>query len=369
MAILVVGAGLAGCVMAERIASVFGEKVLVIDRRDHIAGNTYDHTDPSGILVHKYGPHAFHTKDPAIWQYLSRFTDWHYYDHRVQAQVEGAPVVIPFSLKTIEQVFPRGVAREFQEQLISTYGYGAEVPLAVLKEAGELQLSFIAGYVLEHIISGYTMKQWGLTEDELDPSVINRIPIRVSMDDRYHRDPYQALPRNGYTAMVARMLDHPNIEVELGVNFRDVERSRFGKVIYTGMIDEFYQYRHGALPYRSLRFESRPVAEPYYQSCSQINYPNNYDFTRVVEYKHMTGQRSDCSSIVLEYPGPYIVGENEPFYPIPSEQTAAIYARYQQDAAADPGIIFIGRLAEYRYLNMDQVVDNALRVFNAQFLK
>ena len=369
MAILVVGAGLAGCVMAERIAAELGEEVRVIDRRDHIAGNTYDYLDPSGILVHKYGPHAFHTRNKAVWDYLSCFTEWHLYDHRVQAHVEGAPVVIPFSLKTIGQAFPDGLAEELQRELIAAYGYGTEVPLATLKAAGDKDLRFLAGYVLEHIISGYTIKQWGISEDELDPSVLNRIPIRVSMDDRYHRDPYQGLPLQGYTAMVQRMLDQPKIKVELGVDFKDVDRGGFQRIIYTGMVDEYFQFRHGQLPYRSLTFETRAVDQPYFQGCSQINYPNNYDFTRIIEYKHMTGQRADNSRIFLEYPGAYTPGENEPFYPIPSNETARQYALYQADAEREEAVVFLGRLAEYRYLNMDQVVENALGVFDELFAR
>ena len=361
---LIVGAGFTGCVLAERIATQLNKKVLVIERRRHIGGNAYDHYDDHGVLVHKYGPHVFHTNNKKVWDYLSRFTEWRPYYHQVLAAVEGQLVPVPFNLNSIRLLFPPKLAERLEEKLISAFGYGSRIPILRLRETDDPDLRFLADYVYRHVFEGYTLKQWGMRPEELDPSVTDRVPVLVSRDDRYFQDTYQAMPRHGYTRLFENLLAHRNIRVVLGMDWKETEREvSFDQVIYTGPIDEFFDYLHGPLPYRSLRFRFQYAPVEWYQPVGTVNYPNEHDYTRITEMKRLTGQEHKGSTLVFEYPEAYDPEHNEPYYPVPREENREVYARYEKEARRLRGVYFAGRLADYRYYNMDQAVARALRLF------
>ncbi len=361
---LIVGAGFVGAVLAERIASELEKKVVVIDRRKHIGGNAFDHYDDHGILVHRYGPHIFHTYNRKVWDYLSRFTEWRPYYHRVLGVVEGRLVPIPFNLNSIRLLFPPRLAERLEEKLVGAFGYGARVPILKLKEVEDGDLRFLADYVYRNVFEGYTLKQWGLRPEGLSPSVTARVPVLVSRDDRYFQDTYQAMPKHGYTRLFEKLLSHLNIRVVLGMDWKEAEREiRFDRVVYTGPMDEFFGYAHGPLPYRSLRFwfEHRP--QEVFQPVGTVNYPNEYAFTRITEFKHLTGQAHPGTTVAYEYPEAYTPGENEPYYPVPKEENQEVYERYLAEAKGLKSVVFAGRLADYRYYNMDQAVARALKLF------
>ena len=362
---LIVGAGFTGAVLAERIASELLEPVLVIDRRDHIAGNAFDYVGSHGLLVHKYGPHIFHTNSAKVWQYLSRFTEWRPYYHRVLGMVEGNAVPLPFNLNAIAALFPRFLAEDLAQSLIRIYGYGKKIPILKLRESGDSQLTFLADYIYDHVFKSYTMKQWGLRPEDLDPSVTARVPVSITRDDRYFQDTYQAMPRDGYTEMFRKILDHPNIEVALSTDFDSVKTVYpDARVIFTGPIDQYFDFRHGCLPYRSIRFRLREESYSLVQPVGTVNYPNEFDFTRITEIKHLTGQTSPSTVLVEEYPEAFEAGRNEPYYPIPTPDTAAQLKPYQDLARAEEGKVwFAGRLGDYAYYNMDQACARALALF------
>ena len=359
---LVVGCGLSGAVIAERLASQKGQQVLVIDQRDHIGGNCYDYRDKNGINIHKYGPHVFHTNSKEVWDYLSRFTDWHYFMYRVKAVIDGIETIIPFNLNSISQVFPPSLAKRLEEKLLAIFPYGKKIPILELRAANDPDLQFLANYVYEKVFLGYTVKQWGVTPEELDPSVSGRVPVFISRDDRYFQDTYQAIPKAGYTKMVERMLDHPNITVQLNTRYQDVKETiSYDRLFYTGPIDEFFNYQLGELPYRSLRFDFVTYGKEYYQSGPQINHPENYDYTRSVEYKYYLDDISTNTIVSFEYPQAFEVGKNERYYPVPNDTSADLYACYKELADKEcPNVHFIGRLGEYKYYNMDEAVKRAL---------
>lgn len=379
---VVVGAGLSGAVMAERIANVQGKNVLIIEKRRHIGGNTYDRYDENGVLIHQYGPHIFHTKLKQVWDYLSRFTEWRHYHHQVLGSIDGKLVPIPFNLNTLEQLLPARLAGELEEKLVIHFGYGSKVPILKLREAEDRDLRWLADLVYEKIFLHYTTKQWGMTPEELDPNVTGRVPVFVSRDDRYFSDPYQGLPKHGYTQMVENMLDHPNIKLMLNTDYREalgfnVENGSFslfgqpfdGKVIYTGAIDELFGYKYGRLPYRSLRFEFEGVRKSEYQKTGTVNYPNEYDYTRITEFKHLTGQQHADTTIVREYPQPYepeVPGRDIPYYPVPRPENQELFKKYWREAQGIDQLVLIGRLAEYKYYDMDACVVKALKVFEQQ---
>jgi UDP-galactopyranose mutase len=364
---LIVGAGFTGAVLAERIASQLDQKVLVVEKRNHIGGNAYDYYNEHGVLVHKYGPHIFHTNSKKVRDYLSQFTEWRPYYHRVLASVEGKLVPVPFNLNSLYALFPPKYAERLEEKLICTYGFGVKVPILKMKEAKDEELRFLADYIYKNIFYGYTIKQWELTPEELDPSVTGRVPVYISRDDRYFQDTYQAMPKQGYTAMFGRILSHKNIKVLLNTDYREIVREiRFNRMIYTGPIDVYFDYMHGSLPYRSLRFEFLTFDREWQQEVGTLNYPNEYDFTRTTELKHLTGQRLPWTTLIVEYPQAY-QPENinfEPYYPIPREENRLRYSLYEKEAAKLGGsVLFAGRLADYKYYNMDQAVARALKLF------
>lgn len=353
---LVVGAGFAGSVIAERIATERGERVLVIDRRDHIAGNAYDHPDAAGVMIHRYGPHIFHTNSAAIVEYLSRFTDWRPYEHRVLAMVEGMLLPIPINLDTVNRLYGMDLDSQGMEAWLET----VREPVARIETSEDVVVSTVGRDLYEKFFRGYTRKQWGLDPSELAKSVTARIPTRTNRDDRYFTDTYQQMPREGYTRMFERMLDHPNITVRLGVDYREMKDTPgWGRVVYTGPIDEYFDFRLGRLPYRSLRFEHVTHDREWVQPVGTVNYPQTEAFTRITEYKHLTGQMHPKTSLTYEYPS----ATGDPYYPVPRPENEALFKRYQALAAGERDVWFAGRLATYRYYNMDQVVAQALATF------
>jgi UDP-galactopyranose mutase len=353
---LVVGAGFAGSVMAERLAAGSGKRVLIIDKRPHIGGNAYDEYDEHGILVHKYGPHIFHTNARDVFEYLSRFTEWRPYHHRVRACVDGQLVPIPINLDTINQLY--GTSYD-SFQVEGFYASIAE-PREPVKTSEDVVVSKVGRQLYEKFFRNYTRKQWGLDPSELDATVIARIPVRTNRDDRYFTDTYQAMPRHGFSRMFARMLAHPNIKIMLNTDYREVVGViPYREVIFTGPIDEFFDFRFGRLPYRSLEFKFETVSAAQLQPVAVVNYPNDNTYTRVTEIKHITGQEHPMTTLITEYPK----AEGDPYYPVPRAENAAMYQQYQQLAEATEGVHFVGRLATYRYYNMDQVVAQALATY------
>jgi UDP-galactopyranose mutase len=353
---LIVGAGFAGCVLAERLAADAGKRVLVVDRRPHIGGNAYDHYNEAGILVHRYGPHIFHTNSREVFEYLSRFTAWRPYEHRVLASVDGQLVPIPINLDTINRLYGLRLDSFQAAAFLAERAEKIEHP----RNAEEMVLSKVGRELYEKFFRNYTRKQWGLDPAELDASVTARIPTRTNRDDRYFTDTYQAMPLHGYTRMFERMLDHPNIKLMLNTDYREIAGCiPHRELIYTGPIDEFFDFRFGKLPYRSLEFRFETHDTPRVQPVATINYPNEHAYTRVTEFKHLTGQRHHKTTVVYEYPR----AEGEPYYPVPRKENAELYKRYQELADATPGVHFVGRLATYKYYNMDQVVAQALTLY------
>ena len=362
---LIVGAGFTGATLAERIARELDKKVLVVDRRLHMGGNAYDEYDEHGVLVHRYGPHIFHTQSKKVWDYLSRFTEWRPYYHQVRAVVEGKEIPLPFSLASLRRLFSERLADLLEEKLIAHFGYGARISILKLKEVQDPDLRFLADYVYKNVFEGYTLKQWGLKPEELSPSVTARVPVLVSYDERYFQDRYQAMPKEGYTALFQRMLRHPNIKLLLGADWKEVEGEvRFDRLIFTGPIDEFFGYLHGPLPYRSLRFAFEHHQRPWFQEVGTVNYPNDHGFTRITEFKHLTHQAYlPHTTLVYEYPEAYEPGKNEPYYPVPREENEKRLGLYQKEAEKLKTVFFAGRLGDYRYYNMDQAVARALKLF------
>ena len=365
---LIVGAGFSGSVLAERIASQLDKKLLIIDKRNHIGGNAFDYYDENGILVHKYGPHIFHTNSPKVVNYLSQFTDWRPYFHRVLAVVEGQKVPVPFNLNSIHKLFPTNFANKLEDELITNFGYGHKFPILKLRETKNKNLKWLADYIYENVFFGYTLKQWELKPEELDKSVTARVPVYISRDDRYFQDTYQIMPKYGYTKMFEKMLNHKNIKILLQTDYKEIiHHIKFDRLIFTGPIDEYFDYLYGPLPYRSLEFNFELINHEYYQECGQINFPNNNNFTRISEFKYITGQKFNKSVIALEYPKGYQPNNNQiPYYPIPKEENNNLYNKYHQEAKKIKSVTFCGRLADYKYYNMDQIVARALNIFELE---
>jgi UDP-galactopyranose mutase len=353
---LVVGAGFAGSVIAERLASVAGYKVLIVDRRSHIGGNAYDHYNDDGVLVHQYGPHIFHTNSREVFEYLSNFTEWRSYQHRVLASVDGQLVPIPINLNTINQLYGLNLT---SLQLEDFFASVAE-PRNPILTSEDVVVNKVGRELYEKFFRNYTRKQWDLDPSELDATVTARVPVRTNRDNRYFTDAYQAMPLHGFTRMFNNMLSHPNIKIMLNTDYRDIEGwVPYREMIYTGPIDEYFDYRYGKLPYRSLEFKHETIDTPVYQPVAVVNYPNDYLYTRVTEFKYLTGQEHPKTSIVYEFPR----AEGDPYYPVPRLENAELYKQYQALADATPGVYFVGRLATYKYYNMDQVVAQALVTF------
>ncbi len=353
---LIVGAGFAGSVLAERLAAGSDKKVLICEKRPHIGGNAYDHYNEAGILVHKYGPHIFHTHSREVFEYLSRFTEWRPYQHRVRASVDGQIVPIPINLDTINSLYGLSLTSFELEDFFKKI---AE-PVAHVRTSEDVVVSKVGRELYEKFFRNYTRKQWGLDPSELDASVTSRVPTRTNRDDRYFTDTYQAMPLHGYTRMFENMLDHPNIKVVLNCDYREIEKEMpFCEMIYTGPVDTYFDYCYGKLPYRSLEFRHETHDKPVYQSAPVVNYPNEQLYTRVTEFKYLTGQEHAKTSIVYEFPK----SQGDAYYPVPRKENAELYAKYKALADATPAVHFVGRLATYKYYNMDQIVAQALTLY------
>ena len=353
---LIVGCGISGATMA-RLLAERGEQVTIIDSKDHIAGNIYDYyTD--GICVHKYGTHIFHTSNKSVWDFVSRFCQWYPYQHQVRGLIDGQIVPIPFNLNTLHAVFPESIANKIEQKLLDNFGLNVKVPILELRKKDDPDLQFLAQYIYDKIFLEYTLKQWGQTPDQIDPAVSGRVPVYISRDNRYFQDKYQGIPIGGYTAMIKNMLNHKNITVRLKTPFN--KDMKYDRLFWTGSIDQFFGYRHGALPYRSERFEFIKYPFRKFQDVACVNYLCNYDFTRIGEYKHFLNDQSDKTIVSYEYPEPFEEGKNERYYPIANEETAELYQKYLELAKPLYNVYFFGRLGDYKYYDMDKAVARCL---------
>lgn len=371
---IIIGSGAAGSAVARKLAEK-GRKILILERRSHIGGNCYDRPDEYGILIHEYGPHIFHTGDEEVYRFLSRFTDWYCFGHEVSAYVHGKLLPVPFNLNTLYQVYDQKEAEELEELLIREYGEGSRIPIMKLKENPNAKINEIADYVYQNIFLYYTMKQWGQKPEEISPEVTGRVPVLISRDNRYFQDKYQGVPKDGYTAMFERMLDHPGITVKTSADCREAltfaEGKTFfkgqefdGEIIYTGALDELFDCEYGRLPYRSLDFRFEHYDKESFQGRSVVNYTVSEDYTRITEFKYLTGQENtDGTTIVKEYPFAYTGGEGEvPYYAILSEENRALYEKYVRKTESYHNVYLLGRLAEYKYYNIDAIVKKALHL-------
>lgn len=355
---LIVGAGFAGCVIAERLATQADKKILLIDRRNHIGGNAYDHYNEDGILIHKYGPHIFHTNSERIFKYLSQFTKWRAYEHRVLAQVDGMLVPMPINRITLNKLY--GLKLQDEESVDQFLASRAE-KVDTCKTSEDVVVSKVGRELYEKFFRNYTRKQWGLDPSELDASVTSRVPTRTNTDDRYFTDDFQFMPLHGYTRMFEQMVAHKNIKVMLNVDHREIRAAiPHGEVIFTGPVDEFFNFRFGKLPYRSLEFKHETIEKEQALPVAVVNYPNEHAYTRVTEFKHLTGQQHNKTSVVYEYPK----ASGDPYYPIPKPECTQLYNKYKVLADNTRGVHFVGRLGTYKYYNMDQVVAQALATFD-----
>ncbi|MDO6392245.1 UDP-galactopyranose mutase [Pontibacter sp. BT731] len=353
---LIVGAGFAGSVLAERLASQLDKRVLIIDKRPHIAGNAFDHYNEDGILVHKYGPHIFHTNSKEVFDYLSQFTAWRPYEHRVLASVDGQLVPMPINLDTINKLY--GLSLTSFE--VDDFFKSVAEEVSTVRTSEDVVVSKVGRELYEKFFRNYTRKQWGMDPSELDKSVTSRVPVRINRDDRYFTDTFQAMPLHGYTSMFEKLLAHPNIKIMLNTDYHEIiDVIPFREMIYTGPVDEYFDFRFGKLPYRSLEFKHETLDAPVYLPAAVVNYPNEHAYTRITEFKYLTGQQHSKTSVVYEYPQ----AAGDPYYPVPRPENAAIYNQYKKLAEATLGVHFVGRLATYKYYNMDQVVAQALTLF------
>jgi len=380
---IVIGAGFSGAVMAERLASQLNLKVLVLDKRPHIAGNCYDKINEYGIRTHEYGPHLFHTNSEKVWEYLSQFTEWELYEHKVLGRIDGKLAPIPFNLNSLDIFYPPDQASSLTKLLMQNYGVGTKVPILELKKSSIPELQKLADFIYNKIFLNYTCKQWGCTPEEISKEVMTRVPVEISRDDRYFHDRYQALPKQGYTELISRILNHQNIDIRkstdalalLNLDFDEkkihIDGKEFsGYLVYTGMLDELFNYQLGELPYRSLRFDFEYYSCDFFQSATTVNYPNENEFTRITEFKHLLSDKDKKhvkgTTIVKEYPGNYDrhdINHNIPYYPVFTRQNKIMYENYKKLLFDFEKIIILGRLAEYRYFNMDDAVENSLNIF------
>jgi UDP-galactopyranose mutase len=354
---LIVGAGFAGSVLAERLANVLAKRVLLLDKRRHIGGNAYDYLNDEGVLVHKYGPHIFHTNSRYVYDYLSNFTAWRPYEHHVKVSTHDKLVTFPINLNTIKELYNLSLT---PEQMLVFLKERAEA-VDTITTSEDIIVSKIGRELYELFFRGYTRKQWGLDPSQLDATVAGRIPVRTNTDNRYFTDEFQVMPQDGYTRMFERMLANPLIELRLGTDFHKLEESvPYKNIIYTGPIDAYFSYKYGKLPYRSLAFEFQTIDTNLCQPSGTINFPNDHQYTRITEFKHLTGQKHPKTTVCYEYPQ----ADGDPYYPIPRPANAALYAKYKELADATPNVLFVGRLGTYKYYNMDQVVAQALALFS-----
>lgn len=371
---IIVGAGFAGAVLAERIATQLDKKVLILEKRSHIGGNCYDEIDASGVIVHTYGPHLFHTDNEEVYDYLSQFTDWQPYVHEVVASVDGKIISIPFNFNTLYEVYKSNKADLLKYKLISKYGKDQKIPILELIKDNDPELKELAQYVYDKIFVNYTAKQWGKKPEEIDGAVTARVPVLTSYDNRYFTDKYQAVPKEGYTKLFEKLLSHKNItitlnydaleklEIKENIIFFDGKKCH-AKVIFTGMIDELFTDKFGELPYRSIDLEFETIDKEYYQDHAVVNYPNEHSYTRITEFKHIHPASTNKTTILKEYPQVYKRDINTPYYPMFTDENQMKYDKYASYATKIPNLLLVGRLAEYKYYDMDDIVARALEVF------
>lgn len=359
---LVVGAGFSGATIARLIAENFDEEVVVIDLKEHIAGNCYDYRDKNGIMIHKYGSHIFHTSNEKVWKFLKRFTDFNQYMHKVIALIDGIETTIPFNFNTLYDVFPHTLAERLEEKLLKKFEYNKKVPILEFQKQDDADLKFLANYVYEKVFLHYTTKQWGVSPEEVDGAVTARVPVYLSKDERYFQDKYQGIPLNGYTEVVKNILSHKNIKVKLNTDYKNIKEN-YDRIFYTGAIDEYFNYEFGQLPYRSVNFKFEEYDREFYQNNSVVNYPCNYDFTRIHEYKHYLNDKSNKTVIAKEYSEFFEQGKNERYYPIPKDENTELYNKYLEKASALKNTYFLGRLGDYKYYDMDKAIARAIELF------
>ncbi len=359
---LIIGTGVSGATLANLIANVLNEKVLIIDKKEHIAGNCYDYRDDNGIMIHKYGSHIFHTSSEKVWKFVRQFADFNQYMHKVVAIIDGIHTTIPFNFNTLYDVFPQSMARRLEEKLLAKFDYNKKVPILEFQKQDDIDLKFLANYVYEKVFLHYTTKQWGVSPNDVDGAVTARVPVYLSKDDRYFQDKYQGIPLEGYTKLVENMLEHPNIEVRLNTDYKDLKGS-FDRVFYTGAIDEYFDYKFGHLPYRSVNFKFEEYDREFYQKNSVVNYPCNYDFTRIHEFKYYLNDKSEKTVIAKEYSEFFELGKNERYYPIPNDENTVLYKKYLEEAKHLKNVYFLGRLGDYKYYDMDKAILRAIELF------
>ena len=365
--ILVVGAGFSGATIANLLAEKSNEKVLIIDKKKHIGGNCYDYRDKTGIMIHAYGTHVFHTKSEKVWNYLKQFTDFNTYMHKVVGLIDGIETHIPFNFNSLYDVFPKSYAELLEQKLLDNFNINTKVPILEFQKQDDDDLKYLANYVYQKIFLYYTTKQWGATPKDVDDAVTARVPVYLSKDDRYFQDRFQGIPLEGYTQVIKNMLKNKNIKVKLNTDFKDVNWKKFDKVFFTGSIDEFFNYKYGQLPYRSVSFKLETHNKEFYQSCACVNYPSNYDFTRIHEYKYFLDDKSDKTVIAKEYSEEFELGKNERYYPIPNEDNFDLYHKYLYEAEKYPNVFFLGRLGDYKYYNMDAAIKRALELYESLY--
>lgn len=360
---LVVGAGFSGATVANLLATELKEEVAVIDKKNYIAGNCYDYRDENNIMIHKFGSHIFHTKSDKVWNYLKQFTDFNTYMHKVIGNIDGIETHIPFNFNTLYDVFPFSLARKLEEKLLDNFEVNTKVPILEFQNQDDDDLKFLANYVYENIFLHYTTKQWGVSPKDVDSAVTARVPIYLSKDNRYFQDKYQGIPIEGYTKVVEKMLDYKNIKIKLGTDFQDIDSSNYNRIFYTGPIDEYFNYKFGQLPYRSVNFKLETYNKEYYQSNAVVNYPCNYDFTRIHEYKYYLDDKSAKTVIAKEYSESFELGKNERYYPIPNDENTQLYNKYLEEAKKLENVYFLGRLGDYKYYDMDKAILRAIELF------
>ena len=359
---LVIGAGISGAVIANRIANLLNEDVLVIDRLNHLAGACYDYISDNGINIHKYGAHIFHTNNEDVYKLFAAYSEIKPYFHRVLANINGETIPLPVNFKSIEKIFPHRLANDIIEQLISNFGFGSRIPILKLKRSRNKKIKLLYDYIFNNIFKDYTAKQWGMDIDNIDESVISRVPLNCSYDSCYFSDKYQGIPEDGYTNFVKKLLDNPLITVELGRTFCDVDMIKyFDRVYYSGSVDELFNFKHGELPYRSLLFRNKTIPGNKFQEASVVNYPNNFDFTRIIEHKYFSDTPSSYTDITFEYPCNYCRGKNLPFYPINNQDAFRMYNMYKNESEKFRNLYFVGRLGLYKYINMDEAIALSLK--------
>ncbi|MDR3243911.1 MAG: UDP-galactopyranose mutase [Elusimicrobiota bacterium] len=356
---LIVGCGFTGAVLANKIAAQLNEEVLIIDSKEHIAGSSYDYYAQNGICIHKYGSHIFHTSIEKVWTYLSAFADFNTYMHKVVAIIDGIETTIPFNLRSLYAVFPPLLAQKLENKLLEQFKYNSKVSILEFRNQNDADLKFLGEYIYEKVFLNYTTKQWGISPESISESVISRVPVYISCDKRYFQDKYQGIPLCGYTNLVQNILKHPKIKVLLNKKYQDLQGD-FQRVFYTGSIDEYFNYKFGQLPYRSLEFKLEEHNCEFYQSNPVVNYPNNYDFTRIHEYKYYLNDKSAKTIIAKEYPKPFEIGKNDRYYPIASQENQALYNKYLDEASKHKNLYFLGRLGDYKYYDIDKAVQRAL---------